>query len=161
MMNKAVFLDRDGVINRDISDYTYRLEDFKILEGVIEAMKIFRDKGYKMIVITNQGGIGKKLYTHKDVHILHDHLIKILAAENIHLDEIYYCPHHPVSSNCLCRKPGSIMIEKALARFEIDPKQSYFIGDMDRDVEAGINAGVTPVKIESNTSLMKITGLIK
>jgi D-glycero-D-manno-heptose 1,7-bisphosphate phosphatase len=160
-MKKAVFLDRDGVINRDILSYTFRLEDFIILDGTIEAMKIFRDKGYRMIVITNQGGIGRKLYGHEDVKILHDHLTSLLKAENIFLDAIYYCPHHPETSACLCRKPGSLLLEKAVARFGLVAAQSYFIGDMDRDMEAGRGAGVIPIKTETNGSLLDIVNLIR
>jgi len=160
-MRKAVFLDRDGVINRDISDYTYRPEDFVILDGVIDAMKIFRDNGYIMIIITNQGGIAKKHYGHTDVELLHNNLKKVLAGENIFLEAIYYCPHHPVSGLCLCRKPGSLLLEKAIARFEIDAASSYFIGDMDRDVEAGRAAGVIPIKTTTNESLLNVAGMVR
>jgi D-glycero-D-manno-heptose 1,7-bisphosphate phosphatase len=160
-MNKAVFLDRDGVINIDIKDYTYRLEDFKIIDGVIEAMKIFSEKGYLLIVITNQGGIAKRLYGHQQVAVLHGHLETILSKENILLTDIYYCPHHPVTGNCICRKPDSLLLEKAIARYEIDPSLSYFIGDRERDVIAGEKAGVHTIMIETNSSLLDIAHLIK
>jgi len=160
-MNKAVFIDRDGVINRDIRDYTYRLEDFELLEDVTKALKIFREKGYLLIVVTNQGGIGKKLYGHDDVRILHEHLASLLKAEKIELTDIYYCPHHPVSGKCLCRKPDSLLLEKAIARFDIDPALSYFIGDMERDVQAGEKAGVHSILIESNSSLMQTVKMVK
>lgn len=160
-MNKAVFLDRDGVINRDILDYTYRLEDFKLLDGVIDAMKVFSDKGYLLFVITNQGGIAKKLYGHDEVGAIHDYLSSEMEAKQVKLTDVYYCPHHPVAGLCLCRKPGSLMLEKAMARYDIDPSKSYFIGDMQRDIEAGEKAGVKTIKIETNASLMDVAGQVK
>lgn len=155
-MNKAVFLDRDGVINYDGNEYyTYRVEDFTINEGVIEALQLLRKKGYLLIIISNQGGIGKGLYIKEDTERLHNYMLDILRQNNIELDEIYYCPHYPDSSNCLCRKPDSLMVEKALARFHIDPKQSYFIGDREKDVEVAVKTGVNPIKIEANENIMK------
>jgi D-glycero-D-manno-heptose 1,7-bisphosphate phosphatase len=159
--NKAVFLDRDGVINRERKDYTYRLKDFIINDGVVEALKVFRDKGYLLIVISNQSGIAKKIYTRQDVEMIHDYLRKILAENNLELAEIYYCPHHQTVSRCLCRKPDSLLLEKAMARFSIDPLQSYFIGDVERDIEAGNKAGVSTIKIEANSSLREILHLIR
>lgn len=155
-MKKAVFLDRDGVINRDIADYTYRISDFTMLPGVVEALKNFHDKGYLLIIITNQGGIAKKLYGHEEVAVLHRYLLDLFKKKGIEITEIYYCPHHPDFGKCLCRKPGSLMLEKALARFNIDPTRSYFIGDMDRDIEAGRGAGVNTIKVDTNGSMLSI-----
>lgn len=160
-MNKAVFIDRDGVINHDPGDYTYKLSEFKILDGVTEALKKFINKGYLLIIITNQGGISKKIYGHEEVKLIHDYLIEKLTAEHILLTEIYYCPHHPDSEKCICRKPGSLLLEKAIARFAIDASQSYFIGDRDRDKEAGIMAGVQPIVIPTNSSMSAIVNLVK
>src|ERR1035437_10328277 len=136
-MNKAIFLDRDGVINQERGHYTFGLDEFILNDGLFEALKAFQDKGFLLIVITNQGGIAKGLYSHKDVAILHNYLIEILAENGIHLTEIYYCPHHPDIGKCLCRKPNSLMLEKSIARFDIDAAKSYFIGDNDRDIIAG------------------------
>ena len=160
-MNKAVFLDRDGVINFDRDDYTWRVEDFVVLDGAIEAMKIMQNKGYMLIIITNQGGISKNIYSHLDVKALHVHLVSILLKAGITLTEIYYCPHHNDIEKCICRKPESQLLEKAMARFGIDPDLSYFVGDRERDIEAGIQAGVTPVKIETNASLLEVLDKIK
>src|SRR6056297_1027253 len=154
-MNKAIFLDRDGVINKETGDYNYKPEDFIINEGVKEALQYFIDKNYLIIVITNQGGIGKGLYSKKDVEILHESLIKELSKEKITLTEIYYCPHHPSTSNCLCRKPDNILNEKALAKFNIDPATSYFIGDTDRDIQAAKKSGLSAIKIPANDNLNK------
>ena len=154
-MNKAVFLDRDGVINVE-RGYTHRLEDFVILPDLVETLQLFLKKGYLLIVVSNQGGVARGLYTQSDIEMLHGFLTKELEKNNIRLSEIYYCLHHPEVSKCICRKPDSLFIEKALARFGIDPGQSYFIGDKDRDVEAAAKAGVKGILIEANSSLKLI-----
>lgn len=151
-MNKAIFLDRDGVINFE-RGFTHRLEDFQILPDLVEMLKWFREKGFLLIVVSNQSGIAKDLYKQTDVEMLHEHLNTELKKEGITFDEIYYCIHHPDVSNCICRKPDSLFVEKALARFNIDPAASYFIGDKERDVEAAEKAGVKGILIEANSSL--------
>jgi D-glycero-D-manno-heptose 1,7-bisphosphate phosphatase len=159
-MNKAVFLDRDGVINRE-RGFTYRLEDFELLPGLTDSLKEFRRRGFLLIVISNQSGIAKGLYTQDDVEMLHRYLNEALKKEQVEFDEIYYCVHHPDVSKCICRKPDSLFIEKALARFNIDPERSYFIGDKERDVEAGQKAGVKGILIKANTPLSEIMKLIR
>ncbi len=160
MMNKAIFLDRDGVINRERGEYTYRKEDFFFNEDVFRALKYFREKGYLLIVVSNQGGISKQQYRQEDVEELHAYMRARLEEQGIPLDEIYYCPHHSDHEKCLCRKPGSLMIEKALARFRIDPRQAYLVGDHTRDEQAARNAGVHSILIPPNGSLWKIRHLI-
>ena len=159
-MNKAIFLDRDGVINQERGEYTWLLEDFKLIEGLIPALKEFVKKNYLLIVISNQSGIAKGIYKLKETEYLHLQLSRNLKNNGIELTEIYFCPHHPNFSNCLCRKPESLLIEKAMARFQIDPLQSYFIGDADRDMEAGKKAGVRTIKVEPNSSLMNVLHLV-
>ena len=154
-MNKAVFFDRDGVINFDPGDYTYQLDEFKINEGIIENLKRLVDTDYLLFIITNQGGIAKQIYTHKHVELIHKYLITELKKSGIELTEIYYCPHHSDVEKCLCRKPGSLFIEKAIARFNIDPKKSYMIGDKMRDVEAAENAGIKGIKVDLNENITK------
>ena len=151
-MNKAAFLDRDGVINVDILDYTWRKEDFKFLPGVIAGLKELQDKGFLLIVITNQGGIAKGKYTKADVDALHTWMRNELEKNGVHITEIYFCPHHDQFGKCLCRKPGSVMLEKAIARFNIDPALSFFVGDKETDVQAGIGAGVRPVHVVANSA---------
>jgi len=111
-------------------------------------------------VISNQGGISKGEFSAEDVDTLHMHLRSMLEAEGVSLDEIYYCPHHSMLETCLCRKPQPLMIEKALARFGIDPASSWMIGDAERDVEAGKAAGLQCIKIEANSDLRNILRLI-
>lgn len=160
-MNKAIFLDRDGVLNEEIGNYVCSIEEFTILPGVAEALKAFAERGYRLIVITNQGGLAKKLYTLSELDRMHEYLRSEMERSGVYFDEIYYCPHHPdYNGKCLCRKPGSVMVEKALARFDIDPARSYFIGDRDRDVQAAEAAGVKGILVESNTDLLDLLPLI-
>lgn len=154
-MNKAVFLDRDGVINHDPGDYTYNLSEFTLNDGIIENLKRLYDNGFLLILITNQGGISKKLYTQSNVDEIHTYFINELKKVGVTLVEAYYCPHHSNIEKCLCRKPDSMMIEKSLARFDIDPKKSYMLGDKQRDVECGEKAGVKGIKVEINTNISK------
>lgn len=160
MKNKAIFLDRDGVINVE-RGYTNRLEDFVILPDLIEVLQLFQQKGYLLIIISNQSGIAKELYTQAEVEVLHHYLLGELSKNNITISEIYYCVHHSDISRCICRKPDSLFVEKALARFDIDATKSYFIGDKERDVEAGEKAGVKGILIEANISLKTILNQIK
>lgn len=155
-MNKAIFFDRDGVINRERGEYTFRLEDFEILPDVEDVLFDFQERGYLLIIISNQGGVGKGLYSNADVEVLHQYLLKKLEARGVQITEIYYCPHHPEKGKCLCRKPDSLMVEKAIARFDIDASQSYFIGDKERDILAGEKVGVKGILIAPNSSLKQL-----
>lgn len=160
-MNKAVFLDRDGVLNKELGDYVCRLKDFSILEHNFEPLRQLQKKGYLLIVITNQGGLAKGWYTAGTLVQMNKLLRETYASQGITLAEIYYCNHHPEhTGKCLCRKPGSIMLEKALGRFNIDASKSYFIGDRERDVLAGEAAGVTGILINSNQPLNEVLNLI-
>ena len=160
-MKKAIFLDRDGTLNNMCDHYyIWRKEELLLNPGVGEALAELKSRGYMLIVITNQGGISKGEFGAEDVDALHDHLRFLLAKEGVSLDEIYYCPHHPMVESCLCRKPQPLMIEKALARFGIDPASSWMIGDAERDVEAGKAAGMRTILIEPNSDLREVLGKI-
>ncbi|MBC7916039.1 MAG: HAD family hydrolase [Pyrinomonadaceae bacterium] len=161
-LNKAVFLDRDGVINSELGDYVCKIEDFHILEQNFTALRELHEQGYLLIVITNQGGIAKGWYNEDTLGKMHELLKKTYSAQGIHLTEIYYCHHHPLyTGNCLCRKPGSLMLEKAIARFNIDATRSFFIGDRERDVIAGRAAGVTSILIDSDQPISEVMHLIQ
>jgi D-glycero-D-manno-heptose 1,7-bisphosphate phosphatase len=161
-MNKAVFLDRDGVINHELGDYVCRLEDFHVLEHNFKPLKELQARGYLIIVITNQGGLAKGWYSDETLTKMHEHLKKTYAENGIDLKEIYYCNHHPeYNGKCLCRKPGSLMLEKAIARFNIDASKSYFIGDRERDVIAGEAAGVTGILIDSDQPIGEVLQLVE
>ncbi|MDA3823412.1 MAG: HAD family hydrolase [Bacteroidales bacterium] len=160
-MNKAIFLDRDGVINNPKKNYyVFKIEDFSLNTGVIESLQALQDKDYMLIIITNQGGISKGKYTKSDVDILHAHMEKELELHGVYLSDIYYCPHHTKKENCLCRKPKPLMLEKAMAQLDIDPEQSWFIGDKKSDIEAGESAGVNTIKIRKNQDLRKFLNQI-
>jgi D-glycero-D-manno-heptose 1,7-bisphosphate phosphatase len=160
-MIKAVFLDRDGVINIDRKDYTWKIADFVLLPGVLDGCKALVDAGFLLVIVTNQGGIAKGLYQHEDVNRLHNHMMLQFTKSDILIQEIYYCPHHPDYGKCLCRKPGSLLVEKALSRFQINASSSYFIGDMDRDIAAANHAGIRGIKVDTNSDfLLNISNII-
>lgn len=155
-MRKAVFFDRDGVLNRELGDYVCRLEDFEVLEDSAEAIKMVRDRGYLAIVITNQGGIDKELYDHFELQRIHNRLQEACMKVGTVIDDFYYCPHHPVKGLCLCRKPDSLMLEKAIAKYRIDRQSSLMIGDTFRDIEAATKAGVRSLLIQPNTEKIRL-----
>ncbi len=152
-MQKAIFLDRDGVINFERGEYTFSPEHFVLNEGLIEFLSTCKKRDYIFIVISNQGGIAKGIYTAEDVMLLHRIFTEKLQALDIHIEEIYFCPHHQDYGKCLCRKPKPLMLEKAIARFNLDRQRSLFIGDSQRDIDAAKLAGVKSVKIKANESL--------
>lgn len=155
-MNKAVFLDRDGVINIERGDFTWQLDDFAFNQSIFPFCRELQARGFLLIVITNQSGIARGLYDHRQLDFLHQHMTHVFQKEGIKLTEIYYCPHLPSISKCICRKPESVLIEKSLSRFSIMSEQSWFIGDRERDMEAAARAGVKGILIESNTDLMPL-----
>ena len=160
-MKKAVFLDRDGVINSDVGHYyIYRSADFLLNIGVAEGLKRLFDAGYLLIIISNQGGIAKKIYSKNEVEHIHAELYKNMLKNGVKISEMYYCPHHSAVEKCICRKPDSQMLEKAIARFGISIKKSYFIGDSVRDIDAAKKIGLSHYKIEANENIEKYVDLI-
>ena len=148
---KALFIDRDGTINNDEGRYyIYKVSDFVLNQGVIEKIKEYQQQGYLIIIISNQGGIAKGIYTHADVQNVHNYMRKLFAKQGVTIDEIYYCPHHSGIGKCMCRKPEPLMIQKAIARFNIDPTQSLYVGDSERDIVAANRAGVPAIRIKTN-----------
>jgi len=141
-MKKALFLDRDGVINVE-KDYLYKIDEFEFIEGIIELCDCFQKLGYEIIVVTNQSGIARKYYTEKDFVVLTTWMKNIFAEYGIFITSVYFCPHHPdISGQCECRKPYPGMLIKAQKDYNIDLSKSIIIGDKERDIEAGINAGL-------------------
>ncbi len=137
--NKAVFLDRDGVLNVEKGDYVFQAQDFEIAPGVAEGLKRLKQAGYYLIVVTNQGGIAKGLYTADRVRELHEMIQQVSGHA---LDALYYSPYHDSISRSLMRKPDSLMIERGMAKFGIDPAQSWLIGDAHRDLVAAAKVGI-------------------
>lgn len=156
-MKKAIFLDRDGVLNKEIGEYVHQESQFQVNEGVGEALSTWASEGYELIVITNQGGISKGLYSHQDVHRLHQLLDQYLEEYGVKILEYFYSPYHKDICKSLCSKPGSLMLEKAIAKYHIDPSSSFMIGDRERDIQAAEGAGVKGILVESNTDLRTIS----
>ena len=156
-MNKAVFLDRDGVINRKGSSYyVFREEEFLFNKGVTDALKYFLSKGYLLIIITNQGGIARGIFTISHLDKLNNFMIRQFKGFDIDIADIYYCPHHPKVSECLCRKPGTLLFEQAIAKHDIDPKVSFVIGDSDIDIQAANKMGIKGILIPTNGNMMEL-----
>lgn len=156
-MLKAIFIDRDGVINSDEGHYyIYKPTDFKLNKGVGEGLRLLQEAGYLLIVITNQGGVAKGEYTETDVELVHAEMKLQLAKFGVELTAIFYCPHHDAISVCNCRKPSPYNIIKAIFRYNIDRTQSWMIGDSHRDVEAGKGAGVKTYKVPVNGDLFPV-----
>jgi D-glycero-D-manno-heptose 1,7-bisphosphate phosphatase len=154
MKQKALFLDRDGVINHDPGDYTMTAEEFIILPTVMEALVMAQSKGYSIFVITNQGGIAKGLYTHETVAIIHETLHRTCEEHGVEIKRIFYSPHHPEFGNSLTRKPERLLMERALARYNLDPSASVMIGDRERDVQCAEQVGVKGILIPTNSPLL-------
>ena len=155
--NKAVFLDRDGVLNKELGDYVCRLEDFKILEHNFKPLKKLQDKGYLLLVATNQGGLAKGWYTEDELAKMHQLLKDTYHAHGVTITDIFYCPHHPdFTGECDCRKPKPGLLLQGIEKYNIDPSRSYFIGDRERDVQAGTAAGLTGILINSDQPLDEV-----
>lgn len=158
MKQKCIFLDRDGVLNVDRVDYVYRMEDFIIPPGVGEALKALKSAGYLLVIITNQSGIAKGIYRREDVMMIHQ---AIQEGTGVALDDIYFCPYHEkFDSHSLTRKPGSLMIEKAAAKYKVDLDTSWMVGDHERDITAGTRAGLRTIRIAPPSTETKATHLV-
>jgi D-glycero-D-manno-heptose 1,7-bisphosphate phosphatase len=137
---KAIFLDRDGVINKE-KEYLYRINDFEFIDGVFPTLKYFQKKGYLLFIITNQSGINRGFYTIDDFIALNRWMIHEFNKMDIQIAEVYFCPHTP-EEKCKCRKPKPKMILDAKKEFDLDLENSILIGDKNSDIETGIKAGV-------------------
>ncbi|MFZ4759717.1 MAG: D-glycero-beta-D-manno-heptose 1,7-bisphosphate 7-phosphatase [Burkholderiaceae bacterium] len=143
----AAFVDRDGVINEDLG-HVHRIEDFHLLPGATAGLRLLQAAGYRLVVVTNQAGIARGLYTEADYQRLTRHLRTALRREGITLDAVYHCPHHPeaglgvLRTACACRKPGPGMLLRARDELGVDLTRSVLIGDKRSDLEAGRAAGV-------------------
>lgn len=146
-MQKALFLDRDGIINVD-HGYVSKIEDFEFNEGIFE---LLQDISYPIFVITNQSGIGRGYYTLEEFKALTEHMLFQFANKGIKITEVFFCPHSP-NQECECRKPKPKMILDAAKKYNIDLKNSIFIGDKHSDMQAALHAGVGMKIIVANRS---------
>ncbi len=159
---KAIFLDRDGVINKELGDYVCTFEDFEILPHNYEILKQLQDRGYLILVATNQGGLAKGWYTEAILKQMHDHVEADYLKHGITISKFYYCSHHPnFTGECDCRKPKPGMLLQGIKDFNLEPSLCYFIGDKFTDVEAAEAAGMTGIKIEIDQPLGEISYLIQ
>lgn len=143
---KAVFLDRDGTININRPGCVREISQFKFAPGAVSALKKLSKTDYKIIIVTNQSGIGRGYFKEKDLKKIHQWMLKKLREAGARIDKIYYCPHHP-EDNCSCRKPKIEMFLRAVADFNINLSKSWFVGDDDKDVIAGREANIKTIKI--------------
>lgn len=143
---KAIILDRDGTLIED-KDYAYKIEDFELLPGVIEGLKILQ-KNFLLFIVTNQSGIGRGYYTDREFHKFNDHLIGILKENKIRIERTFYCPHVK-EDNCECKKPKIKYIREIIDGWNVDINNSWVIGDHPSDILFGINAGSKTVYLIS------------
>lgn len=153
-MKKAIFLDRDGTINVE-KDYLHKIEDFEFETGALEALKIFEELGYIVIVVTNQSGIARGYYTEVDLERLNSYMMIKVKENGGNISKCYYCPHHSEKGldqykiECNCRKPEAGMLINAIGEYDIDVEKSYMVGDKISDIQAGEKVKVTPVLVKT------------
>ncbi len=144
---KAIFLDRDGIINKEVG-YLHKIKDFEFIDGVFDACFYFQSLGYKMIVVTNQSGIARDYYNEDDFHIVNNWMLEQFNNQGINILDVFFCPHGP-ESTCNCRKPKPGMFVQANNQHDIDMERSWMIGDKETDAQAANAAGI------QNTILVK------
>ena len=148
MSSRAVFLDRDGVLNRESAEFIKTVDEIDILPGVPAAIAKLNAAGYRTVVITNQSGIARGMYTEKTLDAIHARMTSELESEGARIDAVYYCPHHPEVGDvqyriaCECRKPRIGMLSRAAWEHKIDLSRSFVIGDKASDIKLAENAGM-------------------
>jgi D-glycero-D-manno-heptose 1,7-bisphosphate phosphatase len=141
-VNRALFLDRDGVINVDY-DYVHKPEEFKFIDGIFELCRYYYERGYLIIVVTNQSGIARGYYSEEDFLHVSLWMREQFKLNGVEITDVYHCPHHPeITGSCRCRKPSPGMLLDAKKAYDIDMGNSLLIGDKERDIEAAIGAGI-------------------
>lgn len=151
---KVIFLDRDGVINHEVN-YLHKIDDFKYTNNCIKALKKIRCLGFEIIVITNQAGIAKGIFSEDSYHKLTNHYLEDLSLNGVDVLDVYFCPHHKDATinqykfDCKNRKPNPGMILHAIEKYSIDKENSYLVGDKISDIQAGLSAGIESVLVKS------------
>lgn len=155
MSSKAVFLDKDGTLVEDVP-YNVDPDLIRLEEGAYESLGLLRDAGYKLIVVTNQSGIARGLFEENDLQDVSSRLCELISPAGVNLTGFYYCPHHPQGKvdkyavDCYCRKPNPGMLYRAALEHDIDLAESWLVGDILHDIEAGNRAGCRTVLINNH-----------
>ncbi len=155
-MNRAVFIDRDGTLIVE-KNYLHKIEDVEMIPGVGKALAKLKKHGFRLILITNQSGVGRGFFTMEDVQRVHRHILAVLQKDGATLDGVYICPHQP-EDNCECRKPKTKLIRDAAEKFQLDLARSFMVGDRELDVELGHNAGCRSVLVRTGYGETVIDG---
>jgi len=160
MIRKAVFLDRDGVINKNKDDYVKNVSELEIFSNISESIKKLKELGFFVLVITNQSAINRGLTTHENINKIHQTIQEHLKTHSTFIDAFYYCPHKP-EDHCICRKPKPGLIIQATKEFNIDLKSSWMIGDRDSDIKSAELAGCNSIKIRPDFRLQDAVNMIE
>jgi len=158
--NKAVFLDRDGVLNKKREDYVKSIKELEIFPNIAEEISKLKMKGFLIIVITNQSVINRQIITIKELEEIHLTIQKFLKKSKTCIDKFYFCPHRP-DENCDCRKPKPGLILQAINEFSIDASKSWMVGDSKTDIQAGEKAGCKTILLKKNDSFTNILKIIE
>ncbi len=149
----AAFLDRDGVLNVD-HGYAHRADQLDWVAGAPQAVRLLNEAGFTVIVVTNQSGVARGMYSEADIHAFHGHMQEALQAQGARIDAFYHCPHHPdgtveaFAMHCDCRKPGTGMLEQAVREWPIDLARSFLIGDRDGDMAAAASFNIPGIRFD-------------
>lgn len=155
MRKSCVFLDRDGVLIKDVG-YLKNPDDIIILPDSIDALKKLKSSGYLLIIVTNQAGVAKGFFGIKELEAVNGRLMEIYKKNGVEIDDLYFCPHHengtvqPYNIKCSCRKPETGMVIEGIKKFEIDPKTSFMVGDKDSDILLAKNSGLKSFYIQNS-----------
>jgi len=164
-VNKAVFLDRDGVVTKEPPYYAHKINQLELIPNSAEAIRLLNESGFKVIVVSNQAGVARGYYQEKDIQIYNNEMKRQLEEKGARIDAIYYCPHHPEATiekykiDCDCRKPKPGMLKRAEKDLNLNLKLSFLIGDKMSDIEAGYRAGCKTILVltgQGNDELKKI-----
>jgi len=147
MTIKTIFLDRDGVVNKEVG-YLHKIKDFEFINGVFDACLYFQSLDYQIIIVTNQSGIERGYYNENDFHIVNNWMLEQFKDQGVDILDVFFCPHGP-ESNCNCRKPKPGMFNQANKKYGINMEESWMIGDKEVDITAANAAGI------QNTILVK------
>lgn len=164
MLDRCVFLDRDGTINEEVN-YLSRPHQLRLIAGAAEAIKRIKQAGLRAVIITNQAGVARGYFSEPALQQIHLELIKMLRAQDAHVDAIYYCPHHPTAGigvykiDCNCRKPKPGLLERAARELNLDLRQSFIVGDKPADLKAGEAVGCRTILVRTGYGLESEKGL--